>query len=229
MNRDDVYRKQQFGQPIGFGKRPALLVVDFTNGFVDPEMFGGGNIAEAVAATGPLLDQFREASLPVIFTRIVYADDGSDAGVWCMKAPRLRELTEDAPASRIVDALAPRKGELVIRKTQASAFFGTGLSGVLISRGVDTLVIVGCTTSGCVRASVVDAISSNFRAIVATDCVGDRALEPHAANLFDMGQKYADLVSDRGSGSVAAQQLNVAGGADDDQPYRSLRADRPLA
>ena len=197
MADDDIYRKQTFGQKIGFGNRPVLLVVDFVNGFTDPEVFGGGNIAEAVAATVPLLDFFRAKGLPVAFTRIVYADDGSDCGIWCEKVPRLRELTEAAHGSQVVDALAPRPGELLIRKTQASAFFGTHLAGVLVSKGVDTIVLVGCTTSGCVRATAIDAMSSNFRLVVASDCVGDRALGPHEANLFDIGQKYGDLSTAR--------------------------------
>jgi len=195
MADSDIYRKQTFGQKTGFGRLPVLLVVDFVNGFTDPEVFGGGNIAEAVEATVPLLAFFRERGLPVAFTRIVYADDGSDCGVWCEKVPRLRELTEAAPGSQVVDELAPVPGELVIRKTQASAFFGTHLAGVLHAKGVDTIVMVGCTTSGCVRASAIDAMSSNFRLVVASDCVGDRALGPHEANLFDLGQKYADLMT----------------------------------
>ena len=195
MSSDDIYAQQQFGQKTGFGRRPALLIVDFVNGFTDPAMLGGGNITDAVHATIPLLALFREQSLPVVFTRIVYAGDGSDAGVWCEKAPRLRDLTESSQHSQVVSELAPRPGELIIRKAQASAFFGTDLCGVLIARGVDTVVVAGCTTSGCVRASVIDAMSWNFRPIVASDCVGDRALGPHEANLFDMGQKYADLVT----------------------------------
>lgn len=191
---NDVYHKQRFGQRTGIGARPALLVVDFVNGFYDPEILGGGNIPEAVTATVPLLAFAREKGLPVVFTRIVYAADGSDAGLWCEKVPRLRDLTEEAPASHVVPALAPRPGELVIRKTQASAFFDTPLAACLVARGVDTLIVTGCTTSGCVRATVIDAMSSNYRTVVVTDCVGDRALDPHRANLFDMGQKYSDLM-----------------------------------
>jgi maleamate amidohydrolase len=194
MTDDDIYRKQQFGQKTGFGKAPALLVIDFVNGFTDPEILGGGNITEAVQATVPLLDFFRSANLPVIFTRIVYADGAADASLWCQKVPRLRELTEDAPASKVVSALKPRLGELIVRKTQASAFFGTHLGACLVSKSIDTLAIAGCTTSGCVRASVIDAMSMNYRTVVVTDCVGDRTIEPHRANLFDMGQKYADLL-----------------------------------
>lgn len=195
MSDQSVYQRQEFGADIGIGQRPALLIVDFVNGFLDPDLFGGGNIADAARRTKPLLDAARASGLPVIFTRIVYAEDGSNAGIWCEKAPRLKLLTESAKASQIVEFLTPLPGELIVRKTQASAFFGTDLSACLVHKGVDTLVVAGCTTSGCVRASVVDAISYNFRPIVVAECVGDRAQGPHAANLFDMKQKYADLVS----------------------------------
>jgi len=211
MTSDSIYAKQQFGQKIGFGRKPALLIVDFVNGFTDPEILGGGNIGDAVKATVPLLDFFRVQARPIVFTRIVYADDGSDAGVWCEKAPRLRELTENAPHSQVVHELKPLPGELIIRKTQASAFFATALSGAFISKGVDTVVVAGCTTSGCVRASVIDAKSWNFRAVVATDCVGDRALGPHEANLFDMGQKYADLLTSREIIAALERQPSVSG------------------
>ena len=189
-----LYRRQGLGGPVGFGDRPALLVVDFTNAFADPARFGGGNIAEAIANTRPVLEAARRAGLPVAFTRVVYASDGSDAGVFTQKAPGLLDLTEEAEGSQIVAELTPEPGEHVIRKTQPSAFFGTDLAPWLLGRGADTLVVTGATTSGCVRASVVDAMSYNLRAVVVRDCVGDRALGPHEANLFDMEQKYADLV-----------------------------------
>ena len=195
MSESDIYRKQGFGNSSGFGVQPALLVVDFVNGFKDPDLFGGGNIAQAIAQTAVLLAAAREAGVPVCFTRVVYAADGSDAGIFCLKAPGLKILTEDHVSSAVVDELAPAPGEYVLRKTQPSAFFGTDLIGWLVQRRVDTLIVTGATTSGCVRATVVDAMSHNFRTIVATDCVGDRALGPHDANLFDMGQKYADLMS----------------------------------
>ena len=194
MSELDIYKQQNFGNRIGAGRKAALLVVDFTNGFNDPAQFGGGNIDPAIQRTRGLLARFREAKLPVAFTRVVYADDGIDAGVFCAKAPALRTLTESNPSSQIVPELEPIAGELVIRKTQPSAFFGTGLAAWLVQQGVDTVVVTGCTTSGCVRASVVDAMSCNFRPIVVRDCVGDRALAPHEANLFDMAQKYADVV-----------------------------------
>lgn len=194
MSETDVYRQQGFGQKIARGERPALLVVDFVNGFLDPAIFGGGNIVEAAQRTRPVLEAARRAGLPIVFTRIVYAEDGSDAGVWCEKAPRLKTLTEASAASQVVEFLAPRAGELVVRKTQASAFFATDLVAYLTYRSIDSVIIVGCTTSGCVRATVVDAISHNLRPVVVSDCVGDRALGPHDANLFDIGQKYADLI-----------------------------------
>ncbi|HET9041726.1 MAG TPA: isochorismatase family protein [Burkholderiales bacterium] len=190
----EIFRQQNFGNPIGFGRRSALLVVDFTVGFNDPALFGGGNIDPAVKRTVRLQEFFRERKLPVAFTRVVYADDGSDGGIFATKQPRLLMLTERHPAGQVVPELAPRAGELVVRKNQASAFFGTNLAPWLVQQGADTVVVTGCTTSGCVRATVVDAISYNFRPIVARDCVGDRALGPHEASLFDLQQKYADVL-----------------------------------
>ena len=190
----DIYKKQNFGNRVGFGRRTALVVVDFTIGFNDPNQFGGGNIDPAIKRTVGLLQFFRDKRLPVAFTRVVYADDGSDAGVFAMKCPPLLGLTEKAPGGQVVPELKPLPGEYIVRKTQASAFFGTNLAAWLVQQGADTVVVTGCTTSGCVRATVVDAMQNNFRTIVARDCVGDRALGPHEANLFDMAQKYADVL-----------------------------------
>ena len=191
----DIYRRQGFAQSVGFGTRPALLIVDFVVGFTDPAHFGGGNIGPAIDRTVTLLAHARALGWSVAHTRVVYAEDGSDAGAFTAKVPSLLKLTEASPLSHIVPELTPAPGELVIKKRQASAFFGTELAGWLHYRGVDTLLVAGCTTSGCIRASVVDGVSHNFRTVVLTDCVGDRAIGPHEANLFDMGQKYADLRS----------------------------------
>jgi maleamate amidohydrolase len=190
----DIYRRQGFAQSVGIGAAPAVVVVDFVVGFTDPAHFGGGNIDAAIARTVELLAMARARHWPVAHTRVVYADDGSDSGAFTLKAPGLRKLTETSPLSRIVPELTPMPGELVIIKRQASAFFETPLAGWLSFRRVDTLLVTGCTTSGCVRATVVDSCSHNFRTVVVTDCVGDRAIGPHEANLFDMGQKYADLM-----------------------------------
>lgn len=190
----DIFRRQGFANPLGLGQAPALVIVDFVLGFTDPAQFGGGNIGPAVARTVPLLAHARRRGWPVAHTRVVYAEDGSDIGMLATKVPSLRSLTEQAPAGQIVPELAPAAGELIIRKRQASAFFGSELAGWLAMRRVDTVLVAGCTTSGCVRATVVDACSHNLRTVVVTDCVGDRAIAPHEASLFDMGQKYADLM-----------------------------------
>lgn len=196
MKTDDIalYRAQSFGGKVGIGARPALCIVDFVNGFIDPKVFGGGNIAEAVASTVGLLAAARRCGLPVAFTRVVYAEDGRDRGAFVRKVPALAKLTEHAPDGQIVPELAPRSGEWILRKTQPSAFFGTGYADKLRQAAIDTVIVTGCTTSGCVRATVVDAMSYDFRTIVARDCVGDRSLAAHEANLFDMEQKYADLM-----------------------------------
>jgi maleamate amidohydrolase len=194
-DESDIYRRQGFAQSVGIGEAPALAIVDFVVGFTDPAHFGGGNIGEAIARTQSLLAMARAKGWPIVHTRVVYADDGSDCGGFTRKVPALRGLTESSPLSQIVAELTPRAGELMLRKHNASAFFGTELAGWLAGRRVDTLVVSGCTTSGCVRATVVDSCSHNFRTIVVSDCVGDRALGPHEANLFDMRQKYADLMT----------------------------------
>jgi maleamate amidohydrolase len=191
----DIYHRQGMGNRAGLGQAPALVIVDFVVGFADPEHFGGGNITPAIAQTVRLLAFARRHAWPVAHTRVVYAEDGSDAGVFTLKAPSLRKLTEASPLSQIVPELAPAPGELIIRKQGASAFFDTSLAGWLAFRRVDTVAVAGCTTSGCVRATVVDAMQSNFRTVCLVDCVGDRAIAPHEANLFDMGQKYADLMT----------------------------------
>lgn len=190
-----VYAAQGLGSSLGLHPPFGLLIVDFVNGFADPGKLGGGNIAEAIAATVPVLAHARAAGWPVAHSRIVYAPDASEDNVFAEKIPGMRVLHEDAQESAIVPQLTPRSGELVVRKTAPSAFFGTGLAPWLTARGVRTLFVAGCTTSGCVRASVVDAMCWGFRPVVLRDCVGDRALGPHEANLFDISMKYGDVVS----------------------------------
>jgi len=189
-----TYERQGFGN--SFEPQPpfGLLIVDFVNSFADPAMFGGGNIRPAIEKTMTLLAAARERRWPIAHTRIVFADDDSDRNVFTLKVPGLLALKEDDPASAIVDELAPQPGELVVRKTVPSAFFGTQLAPWLTERGVKTLLVAGAVTSGCVRASVVDAMCWGFRPLVLADCVGDRALGPHEANLFDMRQKYAAVM-----------------------------------
>ncbi len=189
-----TYRQQGFGNELDISGPFGLLIVDFVNGFLDPAVFGGGNIDAAMQRTIVLLDEARRRSWPIAHSRIVFADDDGDANVFAMKVPGLLALKEHSPNSAIVPQLAPRSGELVVRKTVPSAFFATSLAPWLTQRGVRTLVVAGCVTSGCVRASVVDAMSLGFRPLVVRDCVGDRAIGPHEANLFDMAQKCASVM-----------------------------------
>jgi len=190
-----VYGRQGFGAALSLRAPFGLLVVDFVEGFADPAVFGGGNIPAAIERTQQLLALAREQAWPVAHSRIVYADDDSDANTFCDKIPGMLTLKEHTPASAIVPSLAPRAGELVVRKNVPSAFFGTTLAPWLTHHGVRTLVVAGCVTSGCVRASVVDAMCWGFAPVVVADCVGDRAIGPHEASLFDMQQKYAVVMT----------------------------------
>jgi len=196
MNDDlAIYRSQGIGQRMGFGKRPALLIIDFINGFNDPAAFGGGNIQAAIDRTAELLAVARHLELPILFTTHVYAEDGSEDSLFNLKMPRMRDgLKRGSHAVQVVDKLKPRPGERVVEKHFPSAFFGTDVAGWLAMKGVDTAIVTGCTTSGCVRATVVDAMGQGYRPMVPRECVGDRALGPHEANLFDMDQKYADVM-----------------------------------
>lgn len=189
-----AYARQGFGTPLPLKAPFGLLIVDFVNGFADPEIFGGGNIPQAIDQTTHLLAHARAQGWPVAHSRIVFADDDADQNIFCLKVPGMLTLKEDSPASAIVPALAPAPGEYVVRKSTPSAFYGTMLAPWLAQRGVQTLLVAGCVTSGCVRASVVDAMQAGFRPLVVSDCVGDRALGPHDANLFDMAQKYAAVM-----------------------------------
>jgi maleamate amidohydrolase len=211
VNADNcVYQKQGFGSAMAPKPPFGLLIVDFINGFTDPESFGGGNIATAVERTQGLLAEARVRKWPIVHTRVVYQDDGADANIFALKVPTILTLREKAHGSQIVPQLQPVEGELVIRKIHPSAFFGTSLAGWFSQRGVQSVLVTGCTTSGCVRASVVDAMCHGFRPVVVTDCVGDRSLQAHEANLFDMDQKYATLMTRDTALDVTAQAIKDA-------------------
>jgi maleamate amidohydrolase len=189
-----AYSRQGFGTPLPLKAPFGLLIVDFVNGFADPAVLGGGNIPEAIAQTRHLLTHARARGWPVAHSRIVFSDDDADSNIFCLKVPAMLALKEHSHNSAIVPELAPAAGEYVVRKSTPSAFFGTMLAPWLAQRGVQTLLVAGCVTSGCVRASVVDAMQASFRPLVVADCCGDRALAPHDANLFDMAQKYAAVM-----------------------------------
>ncbi|MGE0518536.1 MAG: isochorismatase family protein [Candidatus Binatia bacterium] len=189
------YRERGLGKRVGFGRTPALVIVDFINGFTDPASPLGSSLDREIAATQQLLSLAREGGIPVHFTTIAYASDCKDAGVWPAKFPALRTLTVGSTWSEIDSRLSPRPEEVVWSKKGASAFFGTGLAPSLVAGGVDTVLITGCTTSGCVRATAVDSCQYGFRTIVVAEAVGDRARPPHDANLFDIDAKYGDVVT----------------------------------
>ena len=190
----EIYRRQGFGAELGPGGKPALVVVDFVEGFADPAMFGGGNIAPAIARTRDLLALARGRGWPVFHTRVVFAVDGSDANIFTRKVPGLLALTEANPKSAVVAELEPRPEETVLCKRLPSAFAGTGFAAMLERQAVDTLVIAGCTTSGCIRATALDAMNHGLIPIVVEDCCGDRSVDAHNSNLFDIRQKCGDVM-----------------------------------
>ena len=182
---------------IGFGNKAALLVIDFMQGYTTPgsPLFAPG-VVEAVAKMPLLLDTARQADIPVIHTNILfYAPDQSDGGTWVKKAPVMRAMVPGNPYAEFCEEVIPSESELVVTKQYASAFFGTSLASTLVAMGVDTLILTGCSTSGCIRASAVDGLQHGFRVMVVRDCVGDRHPAPHEANLFDIDSKYGDVIS----------------------------------
>lgn len=191
-----IYQRAQLGHPLGYGKRPAVAVIDLQIGFTAPERSPlAGNLDSVVAATNTLIAAARRKNVPVIFTVVGYDPHRQDdAGLWPQKAPSLRLLTLGSALVELDPRLDRHPTDLVIVKKYASAFFATYLASTLTMKGVDTLIVTGCTTSGCVRATVMDALAHGFRPIVPLEAVGDRAREPHEANLFDIGSKYGDVV-----------------------------------
>lgn len=188
------YREKGLAAEVGFGDAPAVVVVDMIRGFTDPSSPLGSDLDAEVAATRRLLDAARDSGAPVFFTTTAYGPDCRDAGYFVRKVPSLRTLQIGSEAVALDPRLGRREDETVVEKKYASAFFGTALASSLRALGVDTVILAGCTTSGCIRASAVDAIQHGFRPIVPRQCVGDRASEPHRANLLDIHGKYGDVV-----------------------------------
>jgi maleamate amidohydrolase len=188
-----LYERSGIGTRVGFGTRPALLVVDFQRGFTDPTCPVGGDLSKEIAATQPLLEVARRRKQPVAFTAVGFHESSKDGETWLRKMPGLAVLREKSPWCEIDARLAPQVGEPLWIKRAPSAFFGTPLIPFLTGARVDTLIVVGCVTSGCIRATTVDAVSFGYRTIVPVECVGDRADAPHRSNLFDIDAKYADV------------------------------------
>lgn len=185
------------GGDVGWGRRPALLLIDmmrayFTTG--SPFDLGTRSAVEGCVA---LLAAARASDVPVLHTVVRYAPGAADAGLFVRKVPGLRILAADAPGEMgsHVPELAPAAGEVVVVKQYASAFFGTSLAATLTAHGIDTLVIAGVSTSGCIRASATDALQHGFRPIVVANACADRTRAIHDANLADLAAKYADLTS----------------------------------
>ncbi|WP_010628723.1 N-carbamoylsarcosine amidohydrolase [Halomonas sp. KM-1] len=194
-NLQENYR-DTFNGSTGFGNASAVLAIDFMKAYTLPDsgLYAEG-VVEAVKHAETLYKCARRCEIPVIHTRVVFSEDGADGGVFIKKLPVLRQMTESSVYSQFDEKVLPAQGETVLRKQYPSAFFGTPLVSILVAQGIDTVVITGCSTSGCVRASVVDAISYGFRVVVPRECVGDRHQNPHEANLFDIHAKYGDVMS----------------------------------
>jgi maleamate amidohydrolase len=185
-----------FGERQGAGARPALVVVDLVNGFTDPGSPLWCDADEAVAATARLLDAARAAGAPVAFTTVQYDEAGERvAQAFLAKVPALRTLQAGSRWPQVDERIAPRAGEPVLLKLFASAFFGTPLAAMLAASGTDTVVVTGASTSGCVRATVVDALQHGYRVVVPREAVADRQAGPHEAALFDIDAKYGDVVA----------------------------------
>ena len=189
------YERKGFSARSGYGTRPALLIVDFIKGFTDPGTGLGGDYGAELAVTAKLLAEFRSRVLPVFFTTVAYEPHLRDAGLFVRKVPALEILIEGKEWVEVDERIRPRPSEPVVSKKYASAFFDTRLDMELRGLGVDTVVMAGCTTSGCIRASAVDSMQYGFHTVVVRDAVGDRARTPHEVNLFDIDAKYGDVVS----------------------------------
>ncbi|MBZ5702551.1 MAG: isochorismatase family protein [Acidobacteriia bacterium] len=189
------YEKRGLAGRVGFGSAPAVLVVDFYRGSLDAQSPLGCDLEKPLAETVRILEAARQARAPVLFTVVEYSADLHEGGHFFAKVPSLKILVAGSRWVELDARLGRRAEEPVIKKHFASAFFGTDLAERLRALGVDTVIVTGCTTSGCVRATVVDALQNGFRAIVPEEAVGDRAEAAHAANLFDMDAKYGDVVT----------------------------------
>ena len=192
----DGYSAAGFGRTLEPGRSPALVLVDMVEAYFTPgaELYIGDDSCLKSAAR--VLDAARSAAVPVLHTRVRFTAGGADGAAFFRKVGALRHFVGDTPLGAIRPEVAPRPDEVVIVKQYASAFFGTTLSSTLTGLGVDTLVICGVSTSGCIRATAVDAIQHGFVPIVVRDAVGDRDPRPHEANLFDLQAKYAEVLGE---------------------------------
>ena len=188
--------KGAFDGHLPFGQKPALLIVDFVVAYLDPASPLYAGVEDALTSNERLLAAARKAGIPVLFTNVEYTPGGADGGVFYRKVPALKAFDRGSPMGAFPDSLQPQAGELVITKQYASAFFGTTLAATLTAMGIDTLLITGLSTSGCVRATALDACQYGFLPFVVREACGDRHPGPHEANLFDLQAKYAEVISE---------------------------------
>ena len=188
--------RRAYDNRIGFGQRPALILIDFVEAYFEPTCDLYAGIEDCFASALRVRAAARAAGVPVILTNVVYHAQALDGGRFYQKAKPLKNFLCGSPMGAWPKGLTPEADELVVSKQYPSAFFGTSLSSTLTTWGVDSLILTGITTSGCVRATCVDCCSHGFIPIVVSDAVGDRHAAPHEANLFDMNAKYADVVSE---------------------------------
>lgn len=188
--------KGAFDGHLPFGRKPALLIVDFVVAYLDPASPLYAGVEDALASNERLLAAARKAGIPVLFTNVEYSPGGADGGVFYRKVPALKLFERGSPMGAFPESLQPQGGELVITKQYASSFFGTTLASTLTAMGVDTLLITGLSTSGCVRATALDACQHGFLPFVVREACGDRHPGPHEANLFDLQAKYAEVISE---------------------------------
>lgn len=189
------YRSAGFGHKLGFGTRPALILVDWFRAYLEKSspLYAGVETELEVAKT--LLSAARKKDIPVVFTKVEYMPGGADGGHYYRKVPSLKHLYKGSPLTDFAGGLEPREGEFVIIKQYPSGFFGTNLASILTTLGVDTVLISGLTTSGCVRATALDALQYGYIPVVVADACGDRSEEVQKANLFDLDIKCADVES----------------------------------
>jgi len=188
--------KGAFDGHLPFGQKPALLIVDFVVAYLDPASPLYAGVEDALASNERLLAAARKAGIPVLFTNVEYSPGGADGGVFYRKVPALKLFERGSSMGAFPESLQPQDGELVITKQYASSFFGTTLASTLTAMGVDTLLITGLSTSGCVRATALDACQHGFLPFVVREACGDRHPGPHEANLFDLQAKYAEVISE---------------------------------
>ncbi len=181
-------------QTVGLGAKPALIVVDATVGFTDPASALGSDSRAELGVIAQLIAAFRARGLPIVYTINAYAN-AAEASVFRQKLPLLDLLVAGEPLAEIAPVIAPQSHDIVLRKTVPSAFFDSPLRQLLVNQGVDSVLVCGFTTSGCVRATAVDALQCNFRLVVVRDACGDRDSAAHEANLRDLSLKYGDVVT----------------------------------